>query len=36
MAKKKKAKRMKRAKKLTPKREDANQLAYRIVKQSTN
>jgi len=36
MVKKKKIKRSKRTKKLNSKREDANQLAYRIVKQSTN
>ena len=36
MAKKKKIKRSKRTKKSNSKREDANQLAYRIVKQSTN
>jgi len=36
MVKKKKTKRSKRTKKLNSKREDANQLAYRIVKKSTN
>jgi hypothetical protein len=36
MAKKKKAKRIKRATKLARKREDANQLAYGIAKQATN